>query len=132
MFSGCISIEKITLPTAVLSIGDMAFSGCSGLKEIKMSANLRYINRYAFEGCTQLSSTVLPASLLRIDIYAFRNCENLNSVIFENIKGWAVYSDSDTFDGTAVSEDNMSNPAVMAQALKGEYLNLILKRATAE
>ena len=55
MFSECISLTKIKLPSTVTVVQPYAFSGCFGLTEIQFSENLKTIDYYSFENCTALT-----------------------------------------------------------------------------
>ncbi len=55
MFSGCSSLENITIPSRISSIGNNAFYGCSSLKEITLSENITSIGERAFSGCSGLT-----------------------------------------------------------------------------
>jgi hypothetical protein len=43
-FSGCSSINSITIPTSVTTIGEYAFKNCSSLIAIKIPAEVKIIN----------------------------------------------------------------------------------------
>ncbi|MBQ6479995.1 MAG: leucine-rich repeat protein, partial [Anaerolineaceae bacterium] len=53
-FSGCTSLESITIPSTVTSIGNYAFSGCTGLTSITIPSGVTSIGNYAFSGCSRL------------------------------------------------------------------------------
>ena len=82
-FSGCTTLEEITIPNSVKSIGDSAFFGCSNLKEVKFennSNNITSIGSYAFANCTSLTSVPFGSSLTSIGDGAFLWCESLTEV----------------------------------------------------
>ena len=62
-FSGCESLEEITIPDSVYEIGDYVFSSCTKLRKIKLSNNLNKLGKRACNDCTSLSSITLPKSL---------------------------------------------------------------------
>ena len=107
LFSGCTSLEKVTigpkvrlLPEGVfkgctvlaivksderpdgtpLSIGPSAFSDCTELVSLKLPANVIEIGSRAFSGCSKLASFVASESLKTIGEWAFYNCSSLNKV----------------------------------------------------
>lgn len=100
-------LEKITLPSRLLFIGEQAFAGCSGLKGITFPETLEVIGKGAFSGCGPrvnrpgymarrasdyddddgISEITLPASLKTVDDMAFAGCSALTSI---NIKGGNV------------------------------------------
>lgn len=62
MFSGCYSLEKITLPTTITSIGSSAFS-TNGLIEITIPSNVQSIGNSAFSNCYGLKEVhLLPTT----------------------------------------------------------------------
>jgi hypothetical protein len=74
-FEVCTSLESITLPNSLTSIGPGAFSGCSSLTSITLPPHsLTSIGRGAFAGCTSLTSITLPNSLTSIGRGAFSGC----------------------------------------------------------
>ena len=53
-FSDCYSLQSVTIPNSVKSIGDEAFSGCGSLQSITIPNSVTNIGDYAFSGCTHL------------------------------------------------------------------------------
>lgn len=53
---GGTSIEQITLPSSLKSIGGFAFANCAKLKEITIPSEVTTIEGYAFNNCTGLKS----------------------------------------------------------------------------
>lgn len=64
-------IEKFTLPSSVIRIGDSAFSGCKYLQELVLSQKTREIYWGAFSYSELLSRITLPNSIEKIDDFAF-------------------------------------------------------------
>lgn len=58
-FQQCYSLEKITLPNSITSIGDYAFS-YSGIMNITIPENVTNIGNYAFSKCLWLESITIP------------------------------------------------------------------------
>ena len=81
-FSGCSSINSITIPTSVTTIGEYAFKNCSSLIAIKIPAEVKIINYQTFYNCTSLSSIAFHDSIKSVDNTAFSGCSSLKSVIW--------------------------------------------------
>ena len=79
-FSGCTSLESITIGDNVTSIGDSAFSGCSSLTNITMPDSVTSIEDAAFYNCTSLESITIPNSVTSISAYTFKGCKSLTSI----------------------------------------------------
>ena len=106
-FSGCKTLEKISIPTEMNVIGDSAFAGCNALKELNFDArevyyssiysNSPFYNLPSLEivnigekvqnlpdgfvyGCTGIKSISIPDSVTYIGEYAFAGCSNLTEI----------------------------------------------------
>lgn len=92
--SNCPSLETVTLPSALLWIGEHAFEACSRLKEIIIPEGVKMIGYYAFSDCQSLKKVSLPSTLADSftydgctyrnsyqDGYNFSGCTNLTEVI---------------------------------------------------
>ena len=53
-FCGCESLQSVTIPNSVTSIGYEAFSGCESLQSVTIPNSVTKIGDYAFSGCTHL------------------------------------------------------------------------------
>ena len=80
-FRGCSSLTSITIPDSVTSIGDEAFRGCSSLTSITIPEGVTSIGNYVFSGCTALTSITIPDGVTSIGSYAFSGCTALTSII---------------------------------------------------
>ena len=80
-------IQRIELPSSVISIGDYAFSGCSYLYDITLSSQILSIGDYAFQFCTNLPLIDLPLKIESIGKYTFYECKRLKrATLPDNIK----------------------------------------------
>lgn len=79
-FSGCESLEEITLPKQIQWIGMQAFEHCYNLKEIVIPEGVERIGQMAFQHCRSLESIQFPDSLETIEYIAFIGCRSLKSV----------------------------------------------------
>ncbi len=70
-FSGCSSLNSITIPNSVTSIGNSAFEGCSSLSSITIPEGVTSIGDWAFWGCSSLTVIVIPDGVISIGNSAF-------------------------------------------------------------
>lgn len=123
------------MPDSITRIGYQAFSGCSSLNDITLSNNLKEIAGRAFAYCASLTHLELPQSLEKIGAACFTDCTNLKEltipenvneiegsnqpqfensgvtrVIFKNPYGWSRKYFTDGTGKTEVSSDILSNP----------------------
>ncbi|MCI1309890.1 MAG: leucine-rich repeat domain-containing protein [Lachnospiraceae bacterium] len=78
-FNSCRSLKKITIPDSVTSIGESAFNGCTSLQSVTIPDSVTSIGESAFNGCTSLQSVTIPDSVTTIEKDAF-SCSALQSV----------------------------------------------------
>ena len=82
-FYYCSSLESVTIPNSVTSIGNNAFTH-SNLTSVTIPNGVTSIGGYAFEGCIYLESITIPNSVTSIGESAFRECSSLQSVTIPN------------------------------------------------
>lgn len=73
VFSGCTSLESVTLSSSVKTIPQKTFENCQKLKNINLPDRLEKIETLAFNGCTSLSSINFPVSLKQLENQSFEN-----------------------------------------------------------
>jgi hypothetical protein len=83
-FAGASSLENITIPTNVTSIGAYAFSGATALINVFFSGNslLETIGEAAFSGASSLENITIPSNVISIGENAFGDTTALTSVFF--------------------------------------------------
>lgn len=77
-FSSCKSLQSITIPNSVTSIGDGAFWLCESLQSITIPNSVTSIGDKAFSGCESLQSVTIPNSVKSIGYRAFFRCTHLD------------------------------------------------------
>ena len=73
-FAGNLGVEKVTLPSHIQSIGDMAFMGCTKLEEVTVPDSVTEIGADAFCGCTSLHALHLGSQIAAVGDKAFEHC----------------------------------------------------------
>ena len=76
-------VKDLVIPDGVESIGDNVFS-CFTLESITLPAGLKSIGRGAFYGCIYLSSLTIPDSVTSIGEDAFADCDSLQQIVLKN------------------------------------------------
>lgn len=84
-FSGCESINTITLPNTIKHIGESSFYYCENLESIVIPDGLQSIGDWAFRGCTNLHSITLPYTIKSIGKESFIGVNNIISKTDEYI-----------------------------------------------
>ena len=82
-FSNCTGLTSVEIPASVTSIVEGAFE-CTGLTSITIPASVTSIGSRVFYNCTGLTSVEIPASVTSIGSSAFQNCKGLTSVTIGN------------------------------------------------
>ncbi|MBQ3432286.1 MAG: leucine-rich repeat protein, partial [Clostridia bacterium] len=110
-FGSCTSLEQITIPNGIKTIGGYAFYYCTSLQKVTIPATVKEMGYGVFSGCTQLKtagaigsgcdiefgwnqeipayafhkadleSIVIPGTITSIRDYAFGSCTSLKKVI---------------------------------------------------
>ena len=83
-FSSCKSLQSVTIPNSVTSIGDRVFIRCKSLQSVTIPNSVTSIGNGAFSGCKSLQSITIPNSVTNIGDNAFSDCESLQSITIPN------------------------------------------------
>lgn len=70
-FNNCQSLEKVSMPNSINTVGYNAFFSCSNLKEINFSQNVTEIKYYTFAYCTALEEFTFGPRLNKLGSGAF-------------------------------------------------------------
>ncbi len=84
VFSGCESLESVSIPNTVVDIGAWAFSDCSSLTSISIPEGITDIYSGVFRGCTSLGVITVPNSIKNISPSAFSGCLALQYNEYKN------------------------------------------------
>lgn len=80
----CLSVEHISIPDSVTSIGEGAFCGMFLLESIKIPNSVNEIGDYALYGLTSLKELTIPDKLTSIGYYVFNGCASLKEINIPN------------------------------------------------
>ncbi len=75
------TLETVSLPDSLTSIGTSAFDGCTGLTSIIIPDGVISLGDFAFRNCTRLTSVTIGNSVTSIGDSAFYGCEKLTRII---------------------------------------------------
>ena len=78
------SIKQVIIGDAVVSVGNYAFYNCTSLQNVTIGNGVQSIGSYAFYGCTSLQSVTYGDGLQSIGDYAFAGCVSLGIVNSES------------------------------------------------
>lgn len=79
-FLGCGSLSSVENAKNLISIGKNAFNGCGSLVNFEMGENVESIGENAFYGCKSLQEIKIPEYITSINHYTFCGCGSLKSV----------------------------------------------------
>ena len=83
-FEQCYSLQSVTIPNSVKSIGDKAFMWCEFHQSVTIPNSVTSIGNRAFCLCKYLRSVTIPNSVTKIGDYAFSSCVSLQSITIPN------------------------------------------------
>lgn len=81
-FWGCIMLRELQLPDGVTTIGDEAFRRCDSLRSLEIPDSVTRFGRYVFGRCTALEHVKLPSRLATLPELTFAGCQSLKTVEF--------------------------------------------------
>lgn len=94
------SVESVSLPSSITTIGDSAFSQCTKLNSIKLHDGLTSIKSNAFGNTQNLREIILPNTLVTIGDGAFSGASLFSLVIPNSVTALSI----DTFNNCYFSE----------------------------
>jgi len=82
IFSGCTSLENITLPETLKIIAGYAFYDCRNLKKLVLPETVTQIGKYACYNCRTLETINIPKATENLGTGLFLNCDKLKYISF--------------------------------------------------
>ena len=73
MFSGCVNLSEITLPSKISSIGPFAFEGCNSIMEMTLPPSLKDLDSDAFNNAS-IADLNIEGDIEIIGDRAFQDC----------------------------------------------------------
>ena len=84
-FCACSSLNAVTIPQSVITIGADAFKSCTSLGVVNLTKGLKKIESGAFQYCSRLNYIILPEGLTDIGTKSFSGCSSLTSIYCNNV-----------------------------------------------
>lgn len=123
IFSGCISLTEVNIPSHAVNIGEFAFDMVK-MSHIDFPETLESIAQNAFQSCNKLTTIVLPSSLKRIAYRAFALCGSLTSIWCKSAVP-PVYVPAQGYesdDGTPFTGVKPATPVYIPIGTKQQYM----------
>ncbi len=79
--AGCVTLESVTLPSAITSISDSFFDACYYLTGVTLPSTVAAIGEYAFNECYTLETIALPSGITTICESTFNDCVDLDDIV---------------------------------------------------
>jgi len=108
-FFGC-GLTSITIPDAVITIGEAVFEDCINLKSVTLSNALTEIPVQAFSKCYKLAAITIPNSVIMIGRAAFEACTGMTEVTVEWETPLEVSADDKIFNEINTSDITLFVP----------------------
>ncbi len=82
-FNLCESLQQVSIPKSVISIGRLAFRKCKSLQQITIPDSVANIGNSAFSQCNSLQQITIPKSVTSIGYWGFSTCNSLKQIIIQ-------------------------------------------------
>ena len=79
VFNGCANLKSVEIPDGC-TIGESLFFGCSSLESVKFPAGIKEIPSSTFYGCSGLKTMSLPEGVETLGMMAFSGCSGMTAV----------------------------------------------------
>ena len=104
-FSGCQTIESVTIGDLVETIGECAFCNCHSIREVIIGKSVETIGNKAFRGCHKLRSVEVPSQVSSIGEDAFLYVKNVDYYGGADGAPWSALTLNGTKDGDFIYSD---------------------------
>ena len=92
------SLESVSIPASVKTIGEKAFMQCPNLSEVSLPEGVTWIDEEAFSACA-LTSIILPESLVRLGEQALEENPLISVNLPRNVAYLGNSDEDDLYDG---------------------------------
>lgn len=106
---GIASIQSVTIPASVRTIGEKAFSGCESLSSLNIQRGslIHTIGDFAFENCVSLSSIALPLSAVNLGKGILAGCSAINHIALNGgVPLYSLFGNTDFDNSYTVTIDS--------------------------
>ena len=87
LFKSVTTLQSVSVPPSVVTVGEYAFYGCTNLVSCDMSS-ITTINQYAFYNCSSITdesvASILKEGVTSIGNYAFYGCNGILTLVLPN------------------------------------------------
>ena len=87
MFSTCISLTEVVIPSNIKIIGWNAFGSCYSLTTVRMEEGVETIGGEAFMDCSNLTDVYIPRSVISIDDTVFHFVDATTQITIHGYAG---------------------------------------------
>lgn len=91
-FKDFINITEVTVPKYLVFLNPYTFSGCTSLETVTLESAHGRLLDYCFENCTSLKTLILNGKIYNISENAFSGCTALETVIYDG----QTYTDNES------------------------------------
>ena len=97
-FAECTSLESVTLPGSIRSLGNTCFAICTSLKSITLPDGITELGDNCFSSCSSLESITIPVNVSSLGRLCFSRCTGLKTMTcqWESLDG--IETEADAFD----------------------------------
>lgn len=107
VFRGNQTLERVSIPGTVHTVGAYAFNNCSALTEVVLSEGVEKLDTQSFSSCTSLQAVMVPESLEYISEDSFDNPSDRLVLVGEpEIPAASMASELDIVYGTLITQEN--------------------------